>query len=117
MPPMTAAAQEDVFDGRVRGGRLDRLDRIPEADGGNLGAAHERGRAAEGELLRLFGEDEFVVVDVQDPFARKDRLGAAGKSGRTGHAEKEDESEDPDDEQAAEDGQHHFDKIFHLIAY
>ena len=116
---VAVGAQVDELHRGIRGGGVDGLHGIPDAeDVGRLhAAAHDQGRrihVAEGAaLLRLLTDHQVAQVDLEHAGLGQGGLAAARRSHRAYHPEGQDEADDSHDEEAANDGQDHFDKIFH----
>ena len=111
-------AEVDVFDGRVLRRSVHGLHGIPDADDVGAGsAAGEQGRgvhpAQRVGVLRLLAQGDLGQVDAEHAGLGQDSLAAAGGRSRADEAHHEDETDDVDQKEAADDGQDHFDKIFH----
>ena len=114
-------AQVDILDGRILRGCVDRLYGVPKADNraGRRTAAGKQGHGieiAEGVVFqRLLAEADLRQVEAQDAGLGQDGLAAAGRDGGAEQPETQDQADDPDQDNAAHDGQGHFDKIFHCV--
>ena len=110
-------AEEDILDAGIGRGGLDGLHGVPEAHGRAAGGHPEqRDTRAEGLVHRLLAQGELLHVDVQHAFAREDRL-AAAEAHRADHREQQEKADELHHDERADHGQHHFDKIFHLIEF
>ena len=105
--------QEDILDAGIGRRRVDGLDGVPEAHGGDIGVTTER-KTAQLVVGRLLGDGELRHVQVQHAFAGKDGLAAAQGGHAAHHHEKQEKADQLHQDECADDGQHHFDKLFHL---
>ena len=107
--------EEDILDAGIGRRRVNGLDGIPEAHGGDIGITAE-GETAQLVIGRLLGDGDLRHVQVQHAFTGQDGLAAAQGGHAADHHEEQEEADQLHHDERADDGQHHFDKFFHLSA-